>query len=220
LRTPLNAILGYSDLMLLGVPSEIGPETRHQVDRIRNAARHLLQMVDDVLNFARIETGKDRVRVGAVNLDMLIRDAVGMVSPAATEKGLMLGYQAITGVVLHTDEGKVMQILNNLLSNAVKFTNDGRIDVHARVDDDCAVVDVADSGIGIPQQHLERIFDPFWQVEPAPTRRYGGTGIGLGVARNLTRLLGGDLTVNSTEGVGSVFTVRLPLRYEAIPPEI
>jgi signal transduction histidine kinase len=103
LRTPLNAILGYSDLMLLGVPSQIGPETRHQVDRIRNAARHLLQMVDDVLNFARIETGKDRVRVGAVNLDGLIRDAVGMVSPAATEKGLMLGYQAITGVVLHTD---------------------------------------------------------------------------------------------------------------------
>jgi signal transduction histidine kinase len=218
LRTPLNAILGYSDLILLGVPAEIEPGTRHQVERIRTAAGRLLQLVDDVLNLARVESGKERVRIGPVTLDEIVTEAVEMIRPLATEAALTLHVDCPPGVVLHTDAGKVLQILNNLLANAVKFTPRGRVGIVAQTRAAVVLIDVADTGIGIPPEHLSRIFDPFWQVEQTPTRRYGGTGIGLGVARHLARLLGGDLMVSSAGGKGSTFTLELPLRYEMIPP--
>jgi len=218
LRTPLNAILGYSDLILLGVPSDISDQTRHQVERIRSAAGRLLQLVDDVLNFARVESGSERVRIGPVALDDVVGEALGMVRPLANEKGLALGFDASTALVLHTDAGKLLQILNNLLSNAAKFTVAGTVDVAVSVEGGNVHIDVRDTGIGIEAENLDRIFDPFWQAEQTPTRRFGGTGIGLGVARHLARLLGGDISVTSDPGKGSTFMLRLPLRYETIPP--
>ena len=211
LRTPLNAIIGYSDLVLLGVPSPIPEQTRHQIERIRRAAHHLLNLVDDVLNFARVESGRDRIHIGPVPLDPTIGEAVALIQPMAASKGIDVVYQGRTGAMLLTDPDKLTQILNNLLANAVKFTDDGSVRVDAWVEDEEVSVSVADTGIGIAEENLNKVFDPFWQAEQSATRRFGGTGIGLGVARNLARRLGGELTVASRIGEGSVFTLRIPV---------
>jgi len=214
LRTPLNAIIGYSDLVLLDVPSPISDQTRHQVERIRRAAHHLLNLVDDVLNFARVESGRDRLHIGPVPLDATIGEAVALIQPMAATKGVRVAYEGRTGAMLETDPDKLTQILNNLLANAVKFTDDGSVRVDARVGDQEIAVSVADTGIGIAEENLEKVFDPFWQAEQTATRRFGGTGIGLGVARNLARRLGGELTVASRVGEGSVFTLRIPMKLD------
>jgi signal transduction histidine kinase len=218
LRTPLNAILGYADLILMGVPARVTDETRHQVERMRYSAAHLLELVEDVLSFARVEAGRDRVQVETVRLADVVGEAVGMVQPLATGKGLKLRRSVPDSATMSTDRAKLLRILHNLLSNAAKFTVEGSVELNGEVDGGYVVVEVRDTGIGIPPEHRERIFDPFWQVEQSPTRRHGGTGIGLGVARQLARLLGGDLTVESEPGKGSTFTLRLPARFEALPP--
>jgi signal transduction histidine kinase len=218
LRTPLNAILGYADLILMGVPARVPDETRHQVERIRYSAAHLLELVEDILSFARVEAGRDRIHVETVRLEEVVGEAVGMVQPLAVGKGLKLRRDVPASATMSTDRAKLVRILHNLLSNAAKFTKDGSVDVTVDVDGGHVVMTVRDTGIGISPEHRERIFDPFWQVEQSPTRRHGGTGIGLGVARQLARLLGGDLTVESEVGTGSTFTLRLPTRFEALPP--
>lgn len=218
LRTPLNAILGYADLILMGVPSPVADETRHQVERMRSSAAHLLELVEDILSFARAEAGRDRVQIEAVELAQIVGEAAGMVEPLAAGRGLELRRTVADGVTLSTDRAKLLRILHNLLSNATKFTPSGSVEIEAGADGSDIVVAVRDTGIGIPAEHRERIFDPFWQVEQSPTRLHGGTGIGLGVARQLARLLGGDVTVESEVGAGSTFTLRLPSRYEALPP--
>jgi signal transduction histidine kinase len=214
LRTPLNAIIGYSDLVLLGVPAPISEETRHQVERIRRAAHHLLHLVDDVLNFARVESGRDRLHIGPVPFDATISETVALIQPMAREKKIELRHRSQTGAMLRTDANKLVQIMHNLLANAVKFTDVGAVEVTTHIENNEAIVVVSDSGIGISPANLDRVFDPFWQAEQSPTRRYGGTGIGLGVARHLARLLGGDLTVVSEVEKGSVFTLRIPRTLE------
>ncbi|MGH7506630.1 MAG: sensor histidine kinase, partial [Longimicrobiales bacterium] len=212
LRTPLNAILGYADLVLLGVPEPVGEHAQHHVERVRTAAQHLLQLVDEVLSYARLESGKEVARIEPVDVGTVIRESAALIQPLAERKGLALR----TGlpdpaVQLATDGWKVRQIISNLLANAVKFTADGEVEVTAAVDGSRVVIAVRDTGIGIPPEHLEHIFEPFWQVEHSATRRFGGTGLGLGVARRLARLLGGDLTARSEAGEGSTFTLTLPL---------
>jgi signal transduction histidine kinase len=218
LRTPLNAILGYADLILLGIPARVPDETRHQVERIRYSAAHLLELVDDVLSFARVEAGRDRVQVETVQLEAVVREAVAMIQPLAAGKGLKLGVSLPDAITISTDRAKLIRILHNLLSNAAKFTAQGSVKVEVRTDGDDVIVTVIDTGIGIAPANRERIFDPFWQVEQSPTRQHGGAGIGLGVARQLARMLGGDVTVDSEVGKGSTFTLRLPVRIEARPP--
>jgi signal transduction histidine kinase len=212
LRTPLNAILGYADLVLLGVPEPVGEQAHHQVERIRTAAQHLLQLVDEVLSYARLESGKEVVKLEPIELGAVVRETTALVAPLAERKGITLATRTTEEIRLETDGWKVRQILNNLLSNAVKFTGEGGwIGVTTSVEGTAASVAVEDTGIGIPDEHLSRIFDPFWQVEHSSTRRFGGTGLGLGVARELARLLGGDVTVRSRMGAGSTFTLSLPM---------
>jgi signal transduction histidine kinase len=211
LRTPLNAIIGYSDLLLLGVPSQIPDPARRQIERVRSASDSLLHLVEEVLSFSRIEAGKEEIRISPMDLSVLLTNAVAMIEPLAAEKQLSVelrlpGYP----LKLVSDERKIRQIVTNLLSNAVKFTERGELRVDAVQTDGEIRVTFSDTGIGIPQEHLEHIFDPFWQVEQPSTRRFGGTGLGLGVARKLTRLLEGRLEVESEEGKGSVFTLTLP----------
>ena len=218
LRTPLNAILGYADLILLDVANALPRETKAQVERIRAAARHLLRQVDDVLSFSRAESGRDALRIEAMRLEAAVGEAVDLIAPLAAEKGLAVTFVADPLAIVHTDTLRLGQILNNLLSNAVKFTIQGEIEVNASLEADRAVISVRDTGIGISADDCDRIFDPFWQVEQGGTRRFGGTGIGLGVARHLARLLGGEITVRSKPGAGSTFTLRIPARLEAAPP--
>ncbi|HSJ08031.1 MAG TPA: ATP-binding protein [Longimicrobiales bacterium] len=213
LRTPLNAIIGYTDLLLLGIPSNLPDQSRRQVERIRSASDGLLHLVDEVLSFSRLEAGKDELRISPLDLTALLRECVALVEPMAAAKSLALRLDVPEEPLkLVSDERKIRQILANLLSNAVKFTEEGGIHVRAAHDDTMLRVEVADTGIGIPEEHFEHIFDPFWQVEHASTRRYGGTGLGLGVARKLANLLNGRLLVKSGVGAGSVFTLHLPVR--------
>ena len=217
LRTPLNAIIGYSDLLLMGVPHEIPERALHQVERIRISARALLHLVEEVLSFSRIEAGKEELRISPVNLKALISDCLALVEPMALHKQLEVRVaMPEEPIKIVSDERKIRQIVTNLLSNAVKFTEQGMVSVKLRQRGDEVQVIVADTGIGISRKHLERIFDPFWQVEPATTRRFGGTGLGLGVARKLARLLEGRLDVRSVEGKGSTFVLALPVRVQQI----
>ncbi|MGQ0714029.1 MAG: GAF domain-containing protein [Gemmatimonadaceae bacterium] len=213
LRTPLNAIIGYAELLLMGVPAPIPDASQQQVERVRNASHHLLHLIDEILAFSRLETGREELRPGSALLSALVTDAASVIAPLAGERGLALRVDAPEEpVTLETDVAKVRHILLNLLSNAVKFTERGEVVLTTRVDNDDVRFDVRDTGVGIPPQHHERIFDPFWQIENVASRRVAGTGIGLSVARRLARLLGGDVTVVSRPGDGSTFSVRVPRR--------
>jgi len=220
LRTPLNAIIGYADLLDAGVAGELNDAQREHLNRVRAGSKHLLRLIEDVLLFSRLEVGRETVYAEEVELGALLRDSAALVQPLAGQKGLTLRVDApAEPVVATTDAGKVHQIVLNLLSNAVKFTDGGEIHARLAAGAGEAVITVADTGIGIAPEHRERIFDVFSQVEQAPTRRVGGTGLGLSVTRNLARLLGGDVTVQSRFPGGSIFTVRIPLVLPDVPPD-
>lgn len=212
LRTPLNAIMGYADLVLLGVPAPVPEASRHQIERIRLAAQQLLTLVDEVLSFARMEAGKEVVRIGPVDVRDVVEESISLVRPLADERRLKLDATLPEGGVrIESDRWKLRQILGNLLSNAVKFTPEGGVSVEVEQVDDRVLIRVRDTGIGISANHLDHIFDAFWQAEQTSTRRFGGTGLGLGVARALAQLLGGELAAESKLGAGSTFTLDLPL---------
>ena len=212
LRTPLNAMLGYSELLLLGIPEAIPERAREQVERIRLSATHLLQIIEEILTFSRLEAGRERLDLSAVALGELAREVGAIIEPLAAAKGLGFAIDVPAPTLrLQTDARKVRQILLNLLGNAIKFTEAGQVTFAARTDGDGVVFQVHDSGIGIAPEHLERIFEPFWQVHSALHVRVGGTGLGLPVTRQLVELLGGSLHVESELHHGTTFTVHLPL---------
>jgi signal transduction histidine kinase len=211
LRTPLNAVVGYSDLLLLGIAGPVPPQAQQYVDRVQACARHLIGLIDQILIFSRMEAGREHVHAERVDARAVARDAAALIEPLAQERGLAFRLDAPAHAVpVATDPGKMRQILINLLSNAVKFTERGSVTLAVLEEPEGVLVEVRDSGIGIAAENVERVFDPFWQVEQKKTRRVGGSGLGLAVARRLAHLLGGDLTVRSTPGDGSTFTLRLP----------
>jgi PAS domain S-box-containing protein len=209
LRTPLNAIIGYQSLLKEGIDGSLNESQLAQLSRIRAGADHLLGLIDEILTYSRVEADKEVVRLEDEKLRPIVEEAVTMVKPLADAKGLKLRVD-VPDATLKTDGGKLRQILLNLLSNAVKFTDRGEISLRARVNGDAAEFFIADTGIGIADENLQRIFDPFWQVEQSSTRRAGGTGLGLSVSRSLARLLGGEIRAESKLGEGSRFTVTLP----------
>jgi PAS domain S-box-containing protein len=209
LRTPLNAIIGYESLLEEGISGSLNESQRAQLSRIKASAGHLLQLIDEVLTFSRLDAEREVVQRADADLRPIVEEAVTMVKPMAEAKGLTLRADVVDAR-LFTDAGKVRQILINLLSNAVKFADSGEITVRARVTGDKAEISITDMGIGIAPENIDRIFEPFWQVEQSSTRRAGGTGLGLSVSRSLARLLGGEVTVESKLGEGSTFTITIP----------
>ncbi|HEX9107640.1 MAG TPA: ATP-binding protein, partial [Longimicrobiales bacterium] len=212
LRTPLNAIMGFVRLLQEEVGGPLLPRQHEFLSRIDGAADHLLALIDRLLRLARIEAGREDLNIEPLDARALAEEAIALVEPAATRKGLLVGLQAPEAMVLcHTDAAKVRQILLNLLANAIKFTSAGGVDLEVRPDGDGVLFSVRDSGIGIAPDDLERVFERFVQVDDSMSRRYEGAGLGLTVSRNLARLLGGELTARSIRGEGSVFELRLPL---------
>ena len=214
LRTPLNAILGYADLLEFGIGGALSSLQGSHVSRIKLSGRHLLGLIDEVLTYSRIEAGKEAALLEHVDIGRLVGEAAALVEPLFTAKRLRLDVSVpatAEPIIAWTDARKLRQVLVNLLSNAVKFTDDGRVGLALRREGPRLVIDVRDSGIGIAPEHLEHIFDPFWQVEQTVlTRRSGGTGLGLSVVRRLARMRGGDVGVTSCPGAGSCFPVWLP----------
>jgi signal transduction histidine kinase len=222
LRTPLNAIIGYGALLRDGIPDPATPGQRQQLERIGASAKHLLALIDEVLTLSRLELGRERITPTRIGIAALCEEAAAMMEPEASRKGLALTLHLPEPVfTMTTDAGKLRQALVNLIGNAVKFTDRGEVQVRAWGEDMGSVIvfEVEDTGLGISAEHLPQIFDAFWQVDQAPTRRVGGTGLGLHVTRRLVRLLGGDVVVRSVLGEGSCFTIRLPRAYWEVAAE-
>ena len=225
-RTPLNAIVGYAQLLDMGVLGPATPAQHAHLERLQASARHLLRLVDDVLDLAKVDADRVDVRHDALSTGTVVAAAVTLVQPQATAKGVRLIDRGAgsPGVPFIGDEHRVRQILINLLANAVKFTPPGgQVTVHcalAREGDETshaassatprAFVRVEDTGPGVPRQLSEKIFEPFVQADAALTRQQGGTGLGLAISRRLARLMGGDITVGKSAGSGAIFTLWLP----------
>lgn len=223
LRTPLNAIIGYSELLDLGIGGELTNQQREQIGRIATSGRHLLALVNEVLDLAKGEAGRLSVHAEAARMDDVVQSALALVQVSANSRGVFLDGSACAGDLLFDgDPDRVRQILVNLLSNAVKFTPPGgtvtvRCETVDEPDDDARlpgsgpwlVLRVTDTGIGIPRGRISSIFDPFVQVEAGPTRNADGSGLGLTISRRLARLMSGDLTVVSETGSGSTFSLWL-----------
>ncbi len=213
LRTPLNAIAGYAQLMLLGVHSPVTDAQCEALGRIERSEQHLLSLINDVLNFAKLEAGRVEYDIREVPLGEVVDDIASMVEPQVLAKGLSYDVDFQRELILRADPEKVRQILLNLLSNAVKFTPaGGRISIGATVSgDDSVLIIVTDTRIGIPDEKKQRVFEPFVQVHRQLTPTTEGTGLGLAISRDLSSSMGGELTVESEVGQGSTFTLRLPL---------
>ena len=224
LRTPLNAIGGYVELLELEIRGPINTSQRADLARIRQNQRHLLSLINEVLNYAKLEAGSINYAVEDVVLADMIASVAPLVEPQLAAKDLAYGSNACDGrppLVARADRAKVRQVLLNLLSNAVKFTPPGgRVEVacgldeatasRERADDAGVTITVRDTGVGIAADQIERVFEPFVQVDAALTRQQEGTGLGLAISRDLARGMGGELRVRSEVGVGSMFTLVLP----------
>ncbi len=225
LRTPLNAVLGYAELLDLGVAGPLSSDQRQQVGRITASGRHLLGLVNEILDLAKVEAGRMSIKRVPTPVAGVVEAAIVLSQPQAEARGLALRAPDSVPRTMHLlgEHDRVVQILANLLSNAVKFTEPGgtirvevaqeesaRDDRHLHGDGPWSAIRVRDSGIGIPPDQLESIFTPFVQVEGGHTRRSDGTGLGLTISRRLARLMRGNVSVESTPGAGSTFTLRLP----------
>jgi signal transduction histidine kinase/DNA-binding response OmpR family regulator len=213
LRTPLNAINGFSELLLITPEAEIGEETRrHYAQTIHDSGEHLLQLINDILDLAKVEAGKMELRPVSLDAAVVVERVLATLRPLAEKKRIMLASDGRGPIVMTADESKLKQILYNLISNAIKFTPEGGavvVSVAARPDG--IRLTVSDTGIGIAKEHQERIFEEFQQVDTGASRRYEGTGLGLALTRRLVELHGGAIWVESEPGHGSQFHVRLPV---------
>jgi len=212
LRTPLNAISGYAELLKMGLR---GPVTEAQVadlERINRSQSHLLGIINDILQFAKLESGQLEMKVGAFPVEAALDVAEELVRPQLEAKKISYKYlRGEKSVQVRADRDRFQQIVLNLLSNALKFTPDGgRISVGWRIEEKQVVIDVVDTGVGIAAEQLERIFDPFIQVQSGTTRTSEGVGLGLAISRDMARQMGGDVSVKSELGKGSTFTLTLP----------
>jgi PAS domain S-box-containing protein len=214
LRTPINAIMGYSDLLDLGVKGPLNDDQRSMLNRVRETSRHLLGLINEVLDLAKIGAGRMDLVVTDLDAEVIVERAAQQVLPLAAAKGLHLTVEEPPPeqrpVLVRADETRLTQIIVNLLSNAVKFTATGGLGVACARGGGDVLIHVRDTGPGIAPDEAERIFEEFYQVEGGLSRASGGTGLGLAIARRFARLMGGDIIVESRVGAGSVFTVRLP----------
>ncbi|MFQ5995735.1 MAG: ammonium transporter [Acidiferrobacterales bacterium] len=216
LRTPMNAIIGFTRLVMRRGKDVLPKKQNENLEKILVSADHLLSLINDILDISKIEAGQIEVHPVELSLEPLVDLCLRTVEPLIKSKRVRLVKEVeATLPVLFTDEDKLRQILLNLLSNAVKFTEKGTITVTGNCDHGAIAIAVSDTGIGIPKDALDKIFDEFHQVDSSSTREYAGTGLGLAITRHLAHVLGGDITVQSSVQVGSTFTVTIPQRYVA-----
>jgi signal transduction histidine kinase len=216
-RTPLNAILGYTHMLLQGVAGDLLPTVKRQLQRIDSNGRHLLTIINEILDITRIEAGKMPMQLSEFSLNELVPEVMAELDPVIARSKLTVTPQLADPLPhVYSDRQKVKQIIVNLLSNALKFTHQGGVEIATGLDPDKrhAFITVADSGIGIASENHEKIFEDFRQVDDSPSRQYGGTGLGLAICRRLANALGGRISLTSTLGHGSVFTLTIPMETE------
>jgi signal transduction histidine kinase len=213
LRTPLNAIIGYAEMLQEDVAGLGQPTMGEDLQKIRVAGRHLLSLINNILDLSKIEAGRMDVFAETFDIAPMVQDVVSTVRPLADRNHNRLAVEAPDDAgEMHSDLTKIRQMLLNLLSNACKFTEGGVITLAVRraQADGTVTFEVRDTGIGMTSEQVGRMFEAFSQAEASTTRRFGGTGLGLAITRSFSRLLGGDVTVKSVAGQGSTFTLTLP----------
>lgn len=212
LRTPLNAIAGYVELMGLGNEGQLTPQQQEYLQRIHRNQRHLLSLIDDVLNFASIEGGRVPLAVKTVRVGEALDEVKSSIEPQLQKRQLTLTRESVADtLIVRADPEKLRQILLNFLANSCKFTEPGgRIAIGAAAEGEFVRIFVRDTGIGIPPAEIERVFEPFFQVERGMTRKYSGVGLGLSIARDLARAMSGDVRIESTPGEGTTVALLLP----------
>ncbi len=225
LRTPLNAIIGYSEIMKEDAEDDNDTRRAEDLDKVLNAARHLLGLINDVLDISKIEAGKMELFLETFDLTKLINEVIATASPLVSKKSNALAVDCPADIgAMHADATKLRQMLLNLLSNASKFTEKGTVTLKAvRVieeDADYMELSVIDSGIGMTPEQLTRLFQAFSQADASTTSKYGGTGLGLAISKQFAQMMQGDITVTSTPGVGSTFTIRMPAKVLSKQPKV
>ena len=214
LRTPLNSVIGFADILLRNKHQNQRPQDLLYIERISANGRHLLSLINNVLDLAKVESGHVELDITQLSLAALINDVIGQLGGARDDRRVPLLSDVRSNLApISTDAAKMRQILVNLIGNADKFTESGSITVRVITDDDCITprrIDIIDTGVGIPADRLEAVFRPFEQADSSTSRKYGGTGLGLPITLTMCKLLGIELTVNSVFGTGSVFSITLP----------
>lgn len=219
LRTPLNAIIGYSEILIEEGPEMESKDFLPDLERIISSARHLLQLINEILDLSKIEAGKMTVHCEMLEVPKVLSEVKTLVVPLMHRGNNRFDIKMDDELkFLYTDEMKLRQSLINLLGNAAKFTQNGNVvlDVRREIanDNEWAIFSVRDTGIGMTEEQQNKVFDAFTQADESTTRRYGGTGLGLAITKKTCRLLGGDITVSSKVGEGSTFSIRIPVRTE------
>ena len=214
IRTPMNAILGFTEVLQRGCGKNERDARKH-LDTIHSSGKHLLELINDILDLSKVEAGRMEVERIDCAPHEVIREVVKVLNARAREKGVTLAFEAATPLPerIQSDPGRLRQIVTNLVGNALKFTERGGVRVVARMAGTRSApqlaIDVVDTGIGIPEDKIGKLFEPFVQADTSMTRKFGGTGLGLALSRNFARALGGDITVTSVAGQGSTFTATL-----------
>jgi signal transduction histidine kinase len=213
LRTPLNSIIGFSAILLQRLPGPLNDEQIKQLKMIQLSGRHLLSLINDILDISKIEAGEIKPFIEGFDINEVIVTIVDQFMPAIREKGLILSYtNKLKDGMIESDKMRLAQVLINLVNNAVKFTSKGFVRITCCRDNDNLYIDISDSGIGIKEEDISNLFTPFLQLENNLTRNYEGSGLGLSISRKLIEMLHGSIRIQSTYKVGSTFTVILPLR--------
>ena len=221
-RTPLHAVSGYLEILQQNIHGGLTNDQRQDIDRIHQAQDHLLALVNMILDFAKLEGGPVELAMAEIPVEETLRAAEALVAPQFAKKGITYSHRdGDPSVTVFADREKVQQILLNLLANATKFTQGGgSVSLEWELEDDNLVVRLHDTGAGIPENQFERIFEPFVQLRGPGAVPPGGTGLGLAISRDLARAMGGDITVSSAMGIGSVFTLTLPVRKRTTPHKL
>ncbi|MCX6692927.1 MAG: ATP-binding protein [Methanoregula sp.] len=212
LRTPLNSIIGFTGIMVKGMAGPINPEQKKQLGMVQESARHLLALINDVIDISKIEAGKIEASISTFDLADVIRDVQNTFAPQAADQGLAVNIQIPESISVTSDDRRIRQIIMNLVSNAIKFTDTGSVSLTVQKKGAVIEVRVSDTGIGITGEDLKKLFRPFVRVQ-VPGRLTEGTGLGLYLSQKLARFLGGEITAESEPGKGSVFTFSFPAVY-------
>jgi signal transduction histidine kinase len=215
LRTPLNAIIGFTEILREDARDLKREDELEPLDRVLSAGRHLLALINDILDLTKIETGRMELHLESFPLGPLIEGVAKAIEPMASKNGNRLIVDCPAGLgIVHADQTRLRQVLLNIANNATKFTEQGRIIISAqpqRIDErDWIIIGVTDTGIGMTEEQIGRLFQQFFQADTSFTRKYGGAGLGLAISRHFCLMMGGDISVVSEPSKGSTFTIRLP----------
>ncbi|HTN97976.1 MAG TPA: ATP-binding protein, partial [Nordella sp.] len=215
LRTPLNSVLGFTEMLADGLYGELPEKAKATLGRVQANGRHLLGLINDVLDLSKIEAGQLSLSIDDYSIGQVVRTVAATTEPLARAKGLQLSVMIAEGLPLgRGDERRLSQVVLNLAGNAVKFTESGTVEIAASACGDCFEILVRDTGPGIAAEHQTRIFEEFQQVDDSSTRRKGGSGLGLAISKRIVEMHGGTIEVESTPGSGSTFRIKIPIKAE------